>query len=190
MTQTVGPFGQSPSAKYQIIEQPGALPGCCFMCRADATNREWFVDIGLQWEFWGAVYLCNACLEEISGTVGWITPQYAQKLIAERAQMAMDRDLLLDRIQSMQAMEAAIGDYISARGGSLDPLLGSLGNSTQLSLLPTDPESTDNSGDGEGGEQEEGDPVGTGAGETTEQSDVEGVGNIRSDDSFHGSFRL
>lgn len=180
MSNLVGPFNQQPHAKYQVVEQPSALPGCCFLCRAASTDRKWFVDVGLQEEFYGAVYLCNACITEISETVGWSTPDRTDDFIFEIATLREQNDMLRDQIRALMTMEAAIGDYVRARGGSLDPVLGSIGNTAQLSLLQTDSEFEGASDWGEASEQDEGTAVGDRAGEVAQQSDEQRVGDIRS----------
>jgi len=185
----VGPFNQQPSAKYQIMEHPGALPGCCFMCRADATNREWFVDIGLQIEFHGAAYICNMCLYEMARTVGWITPQEADVMETSLKETLEDNARLQTQVNDLRAVEESIANLVRSRGGSLDPIIGGLGRSSQLSLLQPDNESPFNLRGRTVIKSTERSSVGDREGEASEPSDGKRMGDIRSiggidDDGF------
>ena len=175
----VGPFNQQPSAKYQTMEHPGALPGCCFKCRADATNRKWFVDIGLQIDFHGAAYICNMCLYEMAHTVGWITPPEHEMLEIEVQTLLEENDSLRSQVNGLRAVEESIANLVRSRGGSLDPVLGGLGNPAQLSLLPSNEQPFFDFRGRKGIKSEAGSTVGDREGEAPESSDVKGMGDIR-----------
>lgn len=53
------------------VQYCAALPGCCWMCRS--SNREWYVDTQQSIDFYGAVYLCNECIIEMSRLAGMFT---------------------------------------------------------------------------------------------------------------------
>lgn len=40
-------------------------PACCRMCQA-VTGRDWFIDLGYMEDFWGRVYYCNLCFDELA----------------------------------------------------------------------------------------------------------------------------
>jgi len=52
-----------------ILEQPVSPPGCCFIC--GATSKKWFFDLDKQAEWWGNIYFCCECFDEISRTAGF-----------------------------------------------------------------------------------------------------------------------
>lgn len=54
--------------------QPPLLkePACCRMCRAAADyQRKWFVDLEYIEDYWGAVYYCNLCFDELATAAGY-----------------------------------------------------------------------------------------------------------------------
>lgn len=55
-----------------VTDHPEFSPGACFRCQAGDTRdqhgermREYFVDLGIQFEWEGELYLCNKCIEDI-----------------------------------------------------------------------------------------------------------------------------
>lgn len=57
---------------YTKIAQAEMLsPACCRMCQA-VDKREWFIDLGYSEDFWGAVYYCNYCFDEVAGVAGYM----------------------------------------------------------------------------------------------------------------------
>jgi len=176
----VGPFGQSPQSRWLVIQQPTALPGSCFICQGSISpdppvGRKWFVDLDLQFEFWGAVYICNLCLAEIAGTVGWFEPERADELRSDNEKLKAEVYRLQVHVASLQALEKAANDYLSSRSSS-GIQFGSSG-SGPLHVIQ-----------GEAGSQGTEDQLGAGAGTPDESGDVEGVDDIRSDDSGDGTF--
>lgn len=177
----VGPFQQLPSAKYQIMEHPGALPGCCFMCRSDSTNREWFVDVGLQFDLHGAVYICNMCLWEMATTVGWLTPEETDRLKQQVSDLRTEAYHLRRELAALRDLEDAIDTFVSNRLGRPDEPLGASPVPSQLRLYETTDNVEEPLGHGEGLERTAGESVGTGTGATPEPLDVQGMADLRSD---------
>lgn len=46
-------------------------PACCRMCSA-VSGREWFIDLGYIEDFWGRVYYCNLCFDELALAAGYV----------------------------------------------------------------------------------------------------------------------
>lgn len=181
----VGPFEQSPQARFQITEQPAALPGSCLLCRGgyDAANRPWFVDTGLQIEFWGAGYICAACLIEMANTVGFILPTVAAELRAENNKLRQDVFNLEVQVASLHELESSVDRFVHARAANRHPSRGRVLPFGQAGVLPE-------SGSGGSGPQEGGTPspgttgeLGAGTGTSDEPSDGQGMDDLRSDES-------
>jgi len=51
----------------QVIDKDRMLPpSICVGCGAGTSSpREYFADMGLQFDFWGALYICDACLDDV-----------------------------------------------------------------------------------------------------------------------------
>lgn len=119
----VGPFQQSPQARFQAVEQPGALPGSCLLCNGsyDPETRPWFIDTGLQIEFHGAGYICAACLIEMAEVVGFITPDIACRLVDELNAARQDKFNLEVQIASLHELESAVDSFVRTRAARRHP---------------------------------------------------------------------
>lgn len=54
-----------------IVNHPEALPQQCANCGAARSDRK-YVDFGLSLDFYGVVYLCSICVEEIASAFGLV----------------------------------------------------------------------------------------------------------------------
>lgn len=52
----------------QIYTVPPLPPNMCFKCRAGEGVRDFFVDLGMDTDYEGAVYLCDMCMTDIGKT--------------------------------------------------------------------------------------------------------------------------
>lgn len=55
------------------MEKPALPPNICCRCRCTETaetKREYFVDVGVSFDWEGVVYLCDKCLEDICKATG------------------------------------------------------------------------------------------------------------------------
>lgn len=65
----------------RVVEQPTIAPAQCKMCSASTlSEREYWLDTGTMEEFYGAVYYCNTCIEEIGSLCGFLPPKAATRL--------------------------------------------------------------------------------------------------------------
>src|SRR3954462_2539350 len=109
-------FEQKPTDRWKVVEHPSALPGECFLCRGVSAGRDWFVDLGLDFEFHGRVYLCNECLAEICEIIGYLVPAHAQELKSQLAALQNENYRLQADLAAFRDMEKAIGVYVARRG--------------------------------------------------------------------------
>lgn len=157
----------------QLIPHPMALPGCCFKCRTGSENREWFIDFEFSMDDFGAVIICNACVEEMAQGAGMITAAQATDY-KEWHENAL-RELAEATIR-IEGLEQAI-DGLRLAGGSTRSY--SLGDAPVFDA-PAEPEL----------------PVGqveldSGEGEITESLHDSGVAELSDDaDSNGGQFTL
>lgn len=57
-------------------------PGTCFLCgKVPDNSTEYFANLGVELEYFGAAYLCQACCAEISDFIGFIQPEAYQTLL-------------------------------------------------------------------------------------------------------------
>lgn len=95
--------------RVQKIPCPQALPGQCVYC--GSAKKDWYLDTNLQYEFYGAVIICNECMNAICVEIGYISPQDLQDL-RERLQRVINdneelriRNTALD--QALNALKVA-----------------------------------------------------------------------------------
>lgn len=55
------------SSRFPIFDYPPAAPGVCFFCNSSQNGP--FADTGRNVQFYGAVYVCQACVAEISASM-------------------------------------------------------------------------------------------------------------------------
>lgn len=57
-------------SKYRILNVPDTQPGKCANCGAAKSDGREYVDIGLQIDWYGALFFCSLCLKDIALSVG------------------------------------------------------------------------------------------------------------------------
>jgi hypothetical protein len=63
------------------VEYPTLPPAQCKICgAASQTDREYWIDTGTTEEFFGAIYYCSVCIEEIAGICGFLSIAGSTKL--------------------------------------------------------------------------------------------------------------
>lgn len=66
-------------SKYRILAVPDVPPGICSNCGASKQDGRKYVDIGRHIEWYGAVYFCTLCLNDIAKAAG-IFDKYKQEI--------------------------------------------------------------------------------------------------------------
>lgn len=153
--------------RFTIMERPQMLPGQCLLTRN--SNEKYYVDTGLDFIGYGRVYIGASALEEIIGMLGWVTPEKADHLRNENsyletqlAQKTIQNDHLMRGLNELRAAlypDGSVHPFI-------DPGL----------IVPTSSDAGS-----EDGSQREGESLGERTGESSEQIDDEGVGELRTD---------
>ena len=59
-------------SRFSIHENPNVAPGNCAVCRHSGGDGRYFVDFGLQLDWYGAVYFCSECVRELAGAIGYV----------------------------------------------------------------------------------------------------------------------
>ncbi len=69
--------------RIQVTKVPLALPGNCAICGfagGPENDGRSFIDWGLSLEFHGAVIFCSKCFEAAANTIGYVAPEFANRL--------------------------------------------------------------------------------------------------------------
>lgn len=146
------------------IQYPQALPGCCWLCRS--SNREYYIDTQQSIDFYGAVYLCDKCIEEMASHFGMLSVVDAKNL--QEANKDLEEDKFNLQVQ-VSGLEQAIDGLRIA--GRIDVRTDSVRNSSLPVSEPTETVP--------GGEEFMGSERGT----SDESSDDSDVGELHSNES-------
>lgn len=102
MTELLGHV-ENPSAKIQHTFVLQTSPGCCAIC-GSGQDPNGFVDTGLDFEFWGRVFFCPQCVEQIAGVFGFIHPKVVEDLQGERDLATLELHQANDRITHLESV--------------------------------------------------------------------------------------
>jgi|KBSMisStaDraftv2_1062788.scaffolds.fasta_scaffold08400_11 hypothetical protein len=99
---------------HRILEKPMAPPACCKICGAASdSEREYWVDTGTWEEFYGAVYYCAVCFEEIAALVGLIPTKEANRI---KGQLEDARSEIRELKSSIAALSSLGIDVVTISG--------------------------------------------------------------------------
>ena len=115
---------QQGSNKIQISEHANVAPNKCANC--SFSGREpgrYFIDFGVDLEFYGTVYLCTSCFAECANIIGWISPAEADRLKERDAELTAE----FDRLKEFETKYVSIASYFDdadRSGGNLPGCYG------------------------------------------------------------------
>lgn len=112
-------------SKYIIVDVPTASPGKCGNCGSSKNDGRKYVDIGLQIDWYGAMYFCILCLTDIAKSAGLFDfleaqLQEAQKAVTDVVDLQKYGDDLHERV--VTALKDSEEFYAHLRSiGVVDP---------------------------------------------------------------------
>lgn len=132
---------QQGSNKVQITASPQVAPHKCINCGFSgmAENR-YFIDFGVDIEYYGTLLLCSDCFGETANILGWITPKRASAYSE-----VIDR--LTDEVVALRTIEDLYDTIVAA----VRPVLGF---HDTINNLPPDADSDDENSDDEQGQSD------------------------------------
>lgn len=151
----------------QVIHTPVALPGCCFICRG--AQRDAYIDTGISLDYEGAFYICNLCVNEMAHYMKFISEDEYKDLRTAKEEADHLNYELIKRVGGLEESLRALANA----GYNYKPDIGVVVDGGYL------PQAVENDSDESPGGTES---LGVGEGETSEQSDDEGMAKLRSDD--------
>lgn len=147
----------------RLTTGPEALPGSCFKC--GSANRDFFIDLGMSFEFHGAVYICSECITEMASLSGFVSKEEISQIILDKEHLSEENFILVKRIDGQRKIIDGLRDLGDADRASSNLMFG----------MDADMES-------EAAPSGESD-LGTGEGEITESSDDERMDLVSADAS-------
>jgi hypothetical protein len=133
--------------RIQVLPRPLQIPGVCVVCQAATDDRQ-YIDFAFDIDYYGRVYFCTFCVNELLNAVKYIAPEQYEQHLAKVAEQEAELIVLRDQNGKLR--------------DSLASLLGVSDDSSDL-LLPADDEvieqgGTDSQGPTTGGESSESTP--------------------------------
>lgn len=65
-------FSPEPSDKLKVYLSPPMLPAVCWICNGNPDGVKKFFDIGMQQEYYGAVYICSDCMDPLAHALEYV----------------------------------------------------------------------------------------------------------------------
>jgi hypothetical protein len=150
----------------QLIYTPTLPPGCCFICRGSV--RDSYIDTSVSHDYEGAYYICNQCVNEMAKMYAYLSFDEYKDLRTAKEDLERMNFELIKRVGELEGIHDALG----RAGYKYDGDVVRLGGYSSISDK-----------DGEDGTSGTKAAVGIRAGTIVEQSDDEGMGELRSDES-------
>lgn len=87
-------------SKYRVLAVPDVQPGKCANCGSSKADGRKYIDIGLEISWYGALFLCSLCLEDVARNVG-LFDEIEEELQVAKDKL-LDRKFLLERGEFLQ----------------------------------------------------------------------------------------
>ena len=137
---------QQGSNKVQITASPMVAPNQCVNCGFSGTAEgRYYIDFGVDIEYYGTVLLCTDCFGETAGRIGWITPEVQDhmnsEIVRQQEELTVLR-IIKDKYDAIvSATRAVSGDNDSVALGAI--LAGEAEQISSTQPRFSDRESTD-----------------------------------------------
>lgn len=115
---------QGGSGRFQVVSYPAALPNKCCLCGyalSGSSNDRWWLDIGVNIDYYGALYFCSVCFTQGASELGYIDPDVVEALRdVESERMATINKLEGQNVALRSAINALTGSGHFSESVSLD----------------------------------------------------------------------
>lgn len=132
------PLSDDQSGRFRVIPAPVASPGSCGICGYGGGGRQ-YVDLGLDFEFFGTLIFCVPCAQALGAVVGCLpleTSEALEKRVeAAEFESAHLRGVAL-QMEQLRELFATHSLYSPGDGNSSEPVVG----------LPSEGESSTDAG--------------------------------------------
>lgn len=121
----------SPNGRFKLLDAPFALPGKCAVCGfaasgEDQTDRRQYLDFGLDIDYYGVVYICTTCLNEVAVGMGYALPEVVDSIREESEQVKADLIRLNTAVEAINGVAAVLADggWITSSGNLSGTVVG------------------------------------------------------------------
>lgn len=119
--------------EIRILQRPDFPPYVCYNCKCDDSVREFFIDLGVDMEYDGALFYCNSCMLDLGIKSGlFVTNQEHLTILHEQSEFAQDYFKLLDKLTLWkQAFNELTGNSLDEFFENLEKVKNGIGRSDQ-----------------------------------------------------------
>lgn len=94
-----------PSSRIFVIEGSAPLaPGVCTICGSCGGDGRKFIDFGHHMDFYGRVYYCSTCFEEVTSYLGWMSPVNSDILQTRINDLELDLKIAKDENERINSL--------------------------------------------------------------------------------------
>lgn len=111
-------MGFALSGRFKLLDAPYASPGKCAVCGYSASgdsepdDRRQYLDFGLDIEYYGAIYICTACVNEVAVGMGYALPEIVDAVREEAEQVKSE----LARLSAATEVINELGSVLTRNG--------------------------------------------------------------------------
>lgn len=157
-------------SRFNLVQHPPSAPGACI---TGVGNSEWFVDLGMSIDWYGALYLSKEAVTEIAEMVGFLSPEKTADLQLENRALRASLELTQDQLNVTERALNAVRAVVQYRNHSIPE-----SDVLESNSVPTAADEVST-----GGMEATEVRVESGEAESSESSVSEGLGDIRSTSS-------
>jgi hypothetical protein len=100
------------SNKIKFYMNPPMLPSCCWICNGTPDGVKQYVDIGIQQDYYGAVYICTDCLQPLMQGLAYVPLAEFETLQEQNQALIAENEKQADRLEFYDSL---ISDLHSVR---------------------------------------------------------------------------
>lgn len=88
--------------QVQVVDNLLALPAKCYYCGTSEPDRGPWLDTGIEIEYYGVVYYCTLCMNDLANKMGYITPEVADELKLQVLELTSSNLSLQERCSALE----------------------------------------------------------------------------------------
>lgn len=91
------------NSRFRLLDAPIAAPGTCILCKSAGGDERKFIDLGIQVDWYGAIYFCTFCITEAAQILGLRSVENIEQISASYNEMVQNYNDLLTLSREMES---------------------------------------------------------------------------------------
>jgi len=119
-------ISETAGQRIQVLARPIVSPGKCAICGHVGTNETgdrspvYFIDIGLDVDYYGRVYLCTTCVVQMGNVLGFTSPVETEN---HRTRLQEQESELIVLREQNERLRASLVNLLGVANDSSVPIL-------------------------------------------------------------------